>query len=184
MADERIFPERTFIAYTRPTRERLTQELIKDLAAAGKPVPAFAYSITNAVPTNVAKVMGKLPSVVDVRMPMCLIWHSRSSSIGQRWVATPRWATRRSWVDTASLSKRSTPTVERLLLRVADLADGCSPPAVRRLTAPVSFRHTSTKTTRRFVARKAARAHSGYLTTWTGSCCPMFHRVAWLRYRR
>jgi len=63
-----IFPDKTFIAYARPTRERLTLELIEELAAAKRRVPAFAYSIVNATPSNVEKKMANLPNAVRVRM--------------------------------------------------------------------------------------------------------------------
>jgi hypothetical protein len=63
-----IFPSKTFILYARPTRERVAVELLADLAGASEVLPAFAFSMTNAVPTGVVPVMATLPSAVTLRM--------------------------------------------------------------------------------------------------------------------
>lgn len=63
-----ILPERTFVAYARPTRERIVLELLNERASSGLSVPGFALSLTNAAPANVATVLAKLPKQTPLRL--------------------------------------------------------------------------------------------------------------------
>ena len=63
-----VFPAKTFVAHARPRGQKIVIELVKDLAKAGQPLPAFAYSLTNSPPANTVGVLGALPSAVTVRM--------------------------------------------------------------------------------------------------------------------
>jgi len=63
-----IFKRKTFIAYARPTRERVVLDVLGDRASAGLTVPAFAYSLANAQPAKVVEQIKKLPSHARPRL--------------------------------------------------------------------------------------------------------------------